>query len=533
MARGLDIPFVIPEKFNLASFYLEENLAQGRGDKVAVHFRGEKYTFEEMVALTNRVGNVFKEMGVGFEDRVLLILQDSPEWLACWFAAMKIGAVATHAYTYLLDSDYEYFIHYVRPKVVIVDSTTLERVREGARESSFHRAILVAGEPPSSMGTREYSLSELLGKSSPVLDAAPTTRNDLAFWNFSGGTTGKSKGVPHMHHDGLVGFESFQHTLRYTPNDLVFRVPKLFFHYARDLGMNWPLRAGAAVALSPERSTVETVFEALLTYRPTVVLNVPTMMRAMLQSPLAGEVDLSFIRLFISSGEILSGPLYQEFTERFGVEVLNAVGSAESCLGYFMDAPGQVRPGSSGKVQPLVEVRLVDEEGRERPRGEIGILHVRSEASGAYYHLEHEKSKRTFIGSDWVNTNDLFKEDKEGYFWYEGRADDLIKVSGVYVAPLEVQKCLEAHQAVRECVVLGVKDADNLVKTKAFVALHEGFEPSEELADDLKEHCRTNMAPFKTPRFIEFLSELPKTGQGKVDKRQLLERSSSQNDRGQ
>lgn len=526
MAKGLDLPIVIPESLNLTSYYLEDNIAQGRGNKVAVYYRDEKYTFHDMVALANRVGNVLKEMGVGFEDRVLLILQDSPEWLAGWYATMKIGGVATHAYTYLLASDYEYFLSYVRPKVVIVDPTTLDRVREGARTSTFHKAILVAGEDPPPLLKGEFSLRKMTEKTSSVLDTAATTKNDLAFWNFSGGTTGKSKGVPHMHHDGIFGFESFQHTVQYTPDDVVFRVPKLFFHYARDLGMNWPIRAGAAVALSPERSTADTVFQALLDYRPTVVLNVPTMMRAMLQSPLAENADLSFIRLFISSGELLSGQLYREFTERFGVEVLNSVGSAETYLGYFLDAPGEVVPGSSGRVQPLVEVRLVDTEGKEVPRGETGILHVRSEASGTYYHLEHEKTKRTFIGHDWVNTNDLFREDENGYFWYEGRADDLIKVSGVYVAPLEIQKCLEEHQAVRECVVLGVKDADGLVKTKAFVVLHEGFTASDDMAEELKEHCKKNMAPFKTPRFVEFLEELPKTGQGKIDKRQLLGQSS-------
>jgi acyl-coenzyme A synthetase/AMP-(fatty) acid ligase len=329
-----------------------------------------------------------------------------------------------------------------------------------------------------------------------------------------------------MHHDGVVGFESFQYTVHYTPDDVVFRVPKLFFHYARDLGMNWPIRAGAAVALSPERSTAETVFQCLYKYRPTVLLNVPTMMRAMLQSPLARDADLSFLRLCISSGEPLSGQLYKEFTETFGVEVLNSVGSAETYLGYFLDTPGQVVPGASGKVQPLVEVKLVDEEGREVAKGETGILHVRSEASGTYYHLEHEKSKKTFLGNDWVNTNDLFREDENAYFWYEGRADDLIKVSGVYVAPLEIQKCLEEHRAVRECVVLGVKDADGLAKTKAFIVLNDSFKPSESLAEELKEHCRQKMAPFKAPRFIQFLNELPKTGQGKIDKRQLLSCSS-------
>lgn len=524
MVRGADVPITIPEKLNLTAYYLEENITQGRGDKIAVYYQDESYTFRELSDLTNRLGNVLKEFGVGFEDRVLLILQDSPEWLAGWYATMKIGGVATHAYTYLLPSDYDYFANYVRPKVIIVDPTTLGRVREGASHSTFHRAILVAGDSHSPLEKREYALNEMVDRASCHLDTAPTTRNDLAFWNFSGGTTGKSKGVPHMHHDGVVGFESFQYTVRYSPGDIVFRVPKLFFHYSRDLGMNWPLRAGAAVALSPERSTPESVFRSLLKYRPTVLLNVPTMMRSMLQSPLAKDVDLGFIRLCLSSGEPLSAQLYREFTEKFGVEVINTVGSAETFLGYFMDSPGQVRPGSSGKVQPLVEVRLVDREGHEVPRGETGILHVRSEASGSYYHLEHEKTKKTFLGNDWVNTNDLFRQDEEGYFWYQGRADDLIKVSGVYVAPLEIQKCLEEHGAVRECVVLGVKDADGLIKTKAFIVPNEGFPPSESLSGELKEYCKKRMASFKSPRLVEFLTELPKTGQGKVDKRQLLER---------
>jgi benzoate-CoA ligase family protein len=523
MIRGANLPIRIPENLNLTTYYLEENLTQGRGDRVAIYYQDATYTFAELSSLTNRLGNILREFGVGFEDRVLLILQDSPEWLAGWYATMKIGAIATHAYTYLLPSDYEYFVNYVRPKVIIVDSTTLEQVREGARHSIFHRAILVAGEDHSSLEQKEHALNKMLDKVSSRLDTAPTAKDDLAFWNFSGGTTGKSKGVPHMHHDGVVGFESFQHTVQYSPSDIVFRVPKLFFHYSRDLGMNWALRAGAAVALSPERSTAESVFRCLFKYRPTVLLNVPTMMRSMLQSPLAKDADLSFLRLCLSSGEPLSAQLYREFTEKFGVEVLNSVGSAETYLGYFMDSPGQVRPGSSGKIQPLVEVKLVDGEGHEVPRGETGILHVRSESSGSYYHLEHEKTKKTFLGNDWVNTNDLFRQDQDGYFWYQGRADDLVKVSGVYVAPLEIQKCLDEHRAVRECVVLGVKDADGLTKTKAFIVLNDGFLPSEKLAEELKESCKEKMASFKAPRLIEFRTELPKTGQGKVDKRQLLE----------
>jgi benzoate-CoA ligase family protein len=523
MLRGPHIDTVIPERMNLTTYYLEENISRGRGEKVAVYYQDEKYTFNDLCGLVNRVGNVLKELEVGIEDRVLLVLQDSPEWLSGWFGTMKIGAVATHAYTYLLAVDYEYFINYVRPKVVIVDSTTVDRVRDGARNAMVPTKILIARKAVPEPRKGEYILRELLSGASPVLEAAPTTKDDIALWNFSGGTTGKSKGVPHMHHDGIPAFESFQTTVQYTPEDIVFPVPKLFFHYARDLGMNWPLRAGAAVVLSPERSTPETVFGSLFKYRPTVVLNVPTMMRSMLQSPLAKGADLSFVRLCLSSGEALSGPLYREFTQAFGVEVLNSIGSAETAIPYFLDTPGQVMPGAAGKVPPLVEIKLLDHDGKEVTRGETGMLYVRSEASGAYYHLEHEKTKKTFVGHDWVNTNDLFREDENGYFWYEGRADDLIKVSGVYVSPLEIEKCLETHPSVRETVVLGIKDNDGLAKTKAFVVLHDGIIASETVADELKEFCKRQMAPFKTPRSVQFMTELPKTGQGKIDKRRLLQ----------
>jgi acyl-coenzyme A synthetase/AMP-(fatty) acid ligase len=437
---------------------------------------------------------------------------------------MKIGGVATHAYTYLKKDDYQYFMNYVRPKVVIADETTLEKVREGAMGSRYPKAILVAGEKCPKLEKDEYHLSPLLESADARLETEPTSKNDLALWNFSGGTTGKPRGVPHMHHDMMVGFESFKDSVKYTEDDLVLRVPKLFFHYSRDLGMNYALRAGAAVALFPERSTVDVVFKMIKKYRPTVLLNVPTMMRAMLQTSKEEQGDLSGLRLCLASGEQMSAALYEEFKGTFGVEVLNTIGSAETYLGYFGDYAGEVVPGSAGQIFPLVEIKIVDQDGNEVPRGETGVLWVRAEASGWCYHLDHEKSKTTFLGNDWVNTNDLFSEDENGYFWYKGRADDLIKVSGVYVAPMEIEKCLEKHETVKECVVLGIEDEDGLVKTKAFIGLKDGFEGSGELVEEIQRFCREHMASYKAPRFIEFFPELPKTGQGKIDKRQLRER---------
>lgn len=518
------VEITVPDSFNLSTYILEENIQKGRGENAALYYRKETYSFNDLSRLTNRVGNILRQFDVGFEDRVLLVLQDSPLWIASWFAAMKVGGVATHAYTYLTHDDYRYFIEYVRPRVVIADADTIAKVRVGAKSANYKRAILVSGVPENSLEKNEYALEAMIEKADDRLEAAQTSKNDMAFWNFSGGTTGKPKGVPHMHHDIVYGFESFNQIVGYTEKDIVLRVPKLFFHYARDLGMNWPLKAGAAVALFPERSTASVVFDMIARYRPTILLNVPTMMRSMLQTPRSEWPDMSCLRLCIASGEPLSADLYKDFTREFGVEVINSVGSAETYVGYIVDRPGQVVPGAAGKGTPLVDVRLVDGNGKDVEKGETGVLWVRSEASGWCYHQDHEKTKKTFLGNDWINTNDLFTLDENEYYWYKGRADDLIKVSGVYVSPMEIEKCLESHESVRECVVMGLKDKDGLLKTKAFISLKSGFLPSEELADQIQRFCREKMASYKAPRTIEFFDELPKTGQGKIDKRQLREK---------
>ncbi len=524
MKRGPSTDISIPDELTLSSFYLEENLACGRGGKVAAYYEDQIYTFSELCQLANRAGNVLKALGVGFQDRVLLILQDSPEWLAAWFGTMKIGGVATHAYTYLRPADYEYFIGYVQPKVVVVDRTTLAMVREGANKVAHPVVILVAGRDRPPLEKGEVDFGDRLATASPLLAARSPNKRNLAFWNFSGGTTGEPKGVPHSHEQGVVGFESYQSVIQYTPQDVVLRVPKLFFHYARDLGMNWPLRAGAAVCLAPERTTPESIFRMIAKYRPTVLLNVPTMMRAMLESSEAKHADLSCIRRCLSSGEHLSDQLYAAFTKAFGIEVSNVHGSAEALLGYFVDRAGEVRPGSSGKVAPLVTVKLVDKQGCEVPEGETGVLWVRSAACGTGYHLYPEKSEETFLGDHWINTKDLFREDEDGYFWYMGRANDLMKVSGVYIAPLEIETCLVRHPAIRECTVLGVEDSDGLLKAKAFVVLKDGVLPTDATAAEIAEYCRRQLASYKVPKMIEFVAALPKTGQGKIDKRLLSTR---------
>jgi len=245
-------------------------------------------------------------------------------------------------------------------------------------------------------------------------------------------------------------------------------------------------------------------------------------MRAMLQTPEAERGDLSSLRFCSAAGEALSAQLHEDWMKTFGVEIVDNIGSAEAYMPYLVRYPDQEAPsGSVGKVCPLIETKIVDNEGNELPRGETGMLCIHTDAAGQCYVREHEKSKRTFLGNDWINTNDLFREDENGYFWYCGRADDLVKISGVWVSPLEIETCLQAYPAIKECAVFGIEDSDGLMKIKAFVALKEGFEASEKMADELKVFCKEKLAPHKYPKTVQFMGELPKTGYDKIDKRQL------------
>ncbi|MCC6475022.1 MAG: benzoate-CoA ligase family protein [Burkholderiales bacterium] len=524
MVKGEPVEFAIPERLNLGAWFLDINLESGRGDRTALLYGESRCSYSDLWRLTNRMGNVLKRLGVEPENRVLLILEDSPEWVAAWLGTLKLGAVGTHAYTYLTPQDYGHLLALVRPKVVVVDGVTLERLREAARASRRPPAFLVAGDTVPALGKREYSLAAMLESAGEDLEAEPTHRDDIAFWNFSGGTTGSPKGVPHLHRDGVVCAEVFDRVFRYTAEDVVVRVPKLFFHYARDLGLLFPLRHGASIVLSRGKSSAAQVLSLIARHRPTVLITVPTMMRAMIQAPERERADLGCVRYCASSGEPLSAQLHREWVEAFGVEVTNRYGSAESGMGMLDNRPGVAVPGSSGTVTPSVEIRLVDAGGRDVPAGEPGTLLARCAAAGRGYVREHERSAQVFLGNGWVNTGDLFRQDARGYFWYLGRADEMVKVSGIWVSPLEVEQGLAACPGVGECAVLAVQDEDGLVKLRAFVAPAATEPVRADLAASIRRACRERLAPHKVPGTIEIVDELPRTGPGKIDRRALRER---------
>jgi benzoate-CoA ligase family protein len=508
----------IPRDFNAASRFLDRNLLEGNGDRVALRCGDEAVTYAELAGLTNRVGNVLRELGARREERVLLALSDGPEFVASWYAALKIGAVTAEAYTFLQAHEYAYYLRYARPRVVIVDEIALPRVREACRDLAGRPALLVLGDEPLEPG--EHRFAALVAEASDLLEPAPTSRDDLAIWKFTTGSTGDSKAAVHTMCSPLVAFENYaRDVVGYREDDVVLPVPKLFFGYARDTTALFTFGVGACGVVFPERSTPELLFELIERHRPTIMVQVPTMMRAMLEHENVRERDLSSLRLCISSGETLPEEIHRRWLETFGVEVLEGLGSSELYHIFVSNRPGRARLGSIGQVVPGYRVRLTDSDGGDVPDGTPGELWASGDSSALFYWNDRAKSRRTFQGA-WVRTGDLFTRDGDGYFRYVGRADDLLKVGGIWVAPAEIEGCLLRHDAVQECGVVGVL-VDGLTVPCAYVVPSEPA--SDDLAAALREFVRAEISPHKAPRLVRFVAELPKTASGKIDRRALRE----------
>ena len=506
----------IPRDLNLAGYFLDRNLEEGRGDRVALSCGSETCTFAELAARTNRVGHVLRELGVRPEDRVLLALSDGFDFVASWFAVLKIGAVVAEAYTFLQPKDYEYYLRYTRAGVAIVDGATIDAFRSVAPGCPQLRHLLVVGAEPGRGGV-EVSYEAMTAQAPDILAAELTTKDDVALWKFTTGSTGSPKAAVHLAHDPVVSFHNYAlDVLGLTEADSVLPVPKLFFGYARDLTALFNFGVGAAGVIFPERTTPEILFSLIEQHRPTVMVQVPTMISAMVNHPEARVRDLSSLRLCTSAGEALPEELHRRWLDVFGIEVLDGIGSSEAYHVYISNRPGAVRMGSLGQACPGYEAIVVGEDGAEVPTGEPGELRVRGESTALCYWGDHEKSKQTFAG-DWILSGDLFVRDADGYFWYRGRADDLLKVGGIWVAPVEIENCLVGHPAVAECAVAGVEES-GLTRIRAFVVRVEGGEAT---GDELREHVRSRLAGHKVPREVVFVESLPKTANDKLDRKAL------------
>jgi benzoate-CoA ligase len=509
-----------PERFNMAHYFLYHNVEEGRGSKTCLYFEDQTYTYGEAVRMSNRTGNALREMGMEIEDRVLIVLPDCPEFVWTWFGASRIGAVVTMVNPLLPAEDYRYYLEYTRAGVAVIHESLLETFAEAAKGARHLRRVMVVGREHGDFVSFEEAVSAMPYECAP----ADTHRDDIAIWLFTSGSTGHPKGAVHLHHDLPYNTECYaKGVLGVNESDITLAVPKLFFGYATGTNLLFPFAAGGATALFRERSTPEKLYEVIERYRPTILTNVPTMINAMLNMGRASSRDLSSLRMCLSAGEALPVELYERWMKTFNVEILDGIGSAEMFHIYITNRPGDVVPGSLGRIVEGYEARIVDAQGREVPTGEMGTLRVRGDSAALCYWQAHEKSKEVFAG-DWCTTGDQFHRDEEGYYWYHGRTDDMLKVSGVYVAPAEIENCLLQHPSVLECAVIGHDEGDHLIKPKAFIVLRPPAASSEELAQEIKDFVKSRLALYKYPRWIEFVSSLPKNDRGKIDRKQLRSR---------
>ncbi|MEK6336185.1 MAG: benzoate-CoA ligase family protein [Acidobacteriota bacterium] len=519
-----------PERFNMADYFLYHNLEEGRENKVCLYYQDQTFNYGEAARMSNRTGNALREAGVEVEDRVLIVLPDCPEFVWTWFGAARIGAVITMVNPLLPAEDYRYYLEYTRARAAVVHEAFLKPFVEAVVDFRYLRSVLVVRNQegvdeeiiaPRSSGVKFFSFSEIVSSQPGICRAAETQRDDIAIWLFTSGSTGHPKGAVHLQHDLPYNTEVFaKQTMGVNEDDLTVSVPKLFFGYATGTNLLFPFAVGGATALFAERSTPEKMFEVIDHYRPTILTTVPTMINAMLNADDAGSHDLSSIRFCYSAGEALPVELYHRWKEKFGVEICDGIGSAEMFHIYITNRPGDVKPASLGRIVPGYEAKIVNAEGDEVSTGEMGTLRIKGDSAALCYWNAHEKSKETFAG-DWCTTGDQFHADTDGYYWYHGRTDDMLKVGGVFVAPSEIENCLLQHPAVMECAVVGHEEGDGLVKPKAFVVARDGNEPGEALADEIKQFVKSRIALYKYPRWIEFVSNLPKNDRGKLDRKLL------------
>jgi benzoate-CoA ligase family protein len=514
-------PFPLPDEFNAASYVVDRHISEGRSDRVAIECEDRRVTYRQLFESVNRVGNALQKLGVRPEERVFLLLLDTPEFAASFFGAIKIGAVPVPVNTLLKPADYEFLLNNSRARVVIVSNSLFTHLQAIPAEKLFYVEKIIVVGCAEKAGTQSFEA--WVRDSSSNLDPARTSKDDAAFWLYSSGSTGRPKACVHLQHDMVVCAERYAKAiLRATENDHFFSVAKLFFAYGLGNGLYFPLAVGATSILLPGPPKPQSVFDVVERFRPTLFFSVPSNYAKLLaHSADAGHIpDFSSVRHAVSAGECLPAAIFHRFKERFGVEILDAIGSTEALHMFIANRPGAVKPGSSGTIIPGFEARIVDENHQPVVPGEMGDLIVKTDAACTCYWNQHEKTKDTISGH-WLRTGDRYYQDADGFFWYGGRSDDMLKVSGTWVSPVEIENQLLEHPEVQEAAVVGRKDEDGLVKTVACVVLRDGKPGNPEVALELQRFVLERLPVFKRPHRIEFFQELPKTATGKLQRYRL------------
>ncbi|MCY4573497.1 MAG: benzoate-CoA ligase family protein [Gemmatimonadetes bacterium] len=520
------MPFHPPDPFNIADYFLDDRVREGLGDRPALRTAGGTVTYAALQARANRFANALKGMGVQPEQRVLIALPDVPDFAAALFGALKRGAVGVMVNCYLGEERVRDLYDYTRATATVVHAEHADAFTRALRGARHIPRLLVPGTPEGDARIDNSSLHYVNFTSHS---------DDAAIWLFSGGTTGRPKGVVQSHASFANQNECYaKEILGYTTDDITISVPKLYFGYATGSNLFFPLAAGASAVLFPQRCTAGELFRQIARHRPTILVNVPTMVNHMLAHPGAAEQDLSCLRLAPSAGEALPPSLHRRWDDTFGVELLDGLGTAEMWHIFISNRPGDVRPGTLGTAVPGFDVRLCDDTGHEIPPGEVGRMRVRG-GSRAHGYWQPPRETRRAFAHDWYVSGDMMTRDEDGCFTYQGRADDLLKVSGKWFSPREAEECLLRHPGVREAAVVGIADADGLVVPEAFVvpaadsqsAVRDparGGSPAV-TPDTLRDHARAHLESFKIPRHFHLLADLPRTHLGKVDRGALKQRN--------
>ena len=509
------MPFDPPNPFNIADYFLDDRVREGLGDRPALRTGDGIVTYGMLRARANRFANALEALGVRPEQRVLIALPDVPDFAAALFGTLKLGAVGVMMNCFLDERRIRDMYDYTRAALVVLHADQQEAFSRAGAGARHNPRLLVLGTTAG---------DDRIDKSSLHYVNFTSHSDDPAIWLFSGGTTGRPKGVVQSHASFANTTECYaKGVLGYTAGDITLSVPKLYFGYATGSNLFFPLAAGASAVLFPERCTAGELFRQIARHRPTILVNVPTMVNHMLAHPGAAEQDLSCLRLSTSAGEALPPSLHRRWDDTFAVELLDGLGTAEMWHVFISNRPGKVRPGTLGTAVPGFDVRLCDDDGRQVPPGEVGRMRVRG-GSRAHGYWQHPAETRRAFAHDWYISGDMMTRDEDGYFTYQGRADDLLKVSGKWFSPREAEECLLAHPDVREAAVVGITGEDGLVVPVAFVVLTDGASRDTTPAA-LTGHARAHIESYKVPREIHLLADLPRTHLGKVDRGALKRRA--------
>jgi benzoate-CoA ligase len=509
--------FDVPERYNVSTL-LDRNLEAGRGDKVVIRCEDREVTYAGLLDLSCRAGRALQALGVAPEQRVLMIMDDTPSWPAVFLGAIRIGAVPVPVSFADTTTNFRHYIADSHAPVVIAEGSVMERAQEALAGQRPQPTLVVAN------GAAEgaESLDALLEAHPGELSPADTHRDDMAFWLFSGGSTGPPKGVVHLQHDIPYTCETYaREILKITEDDVCFSTTKLYHAYGLGNNMSFPYWVGASTVLRPGRPQPQGILETAQRCRPSLFYSVPTLYGAMVNMPDAGDHDLGSVRMCVSAAEPLAPEVLRRWQATFGLDIVDGIGSTEMLHIYCSNRAGDVHPGTSGRPVPGYDLRLLDTEDRRVARGEVGDLYVRGDSAAAFYWHNHEKTKRAMRG-EWFFTGDRYRETDEGVFVYEGRADDMIKVGGLWASPIEIENVLVEHPRVLEAAAVGV-EADYTTRIKAYIVRRGDGDGGDEdaLVAELQDWCKERLRRYEFPQFITFVEDLPKTPTGKIQRYKL------------